>query len=219
MRPWGVMDTTTVPDEPRQLLRRVRGSSFVTDVDGLVLAWSPEAALHLGVREDQVLGRPWVDLVRQPDGDGRLEGASGVLEAVRAGGVPAPRQLQLRRGDGAQRAFMVACAVFATETPGRPWVLVSLHPASSGAAAAGAPSSSPPRAASLRPAAQRPMNLSRREREVLSLLARGARGEHIAQELGIARATVRNHVQRLFRKLEVRSRLEAVARAYQDGLV
>lgn len=214
MRPWGVMDTTTVPDEPRQLLRRVRGSSFVTDVDGLVLAWSPEAALHLGVREDQVVGRPWLDLVQQPDGDGRVEGASGVLEVVRAGGVPAPRQLQLRRGDGARRAFIVACAVFATETPGRPWVLVSLHPAPTAA-----PVAPPPRADSLRRAAVRPMNLSRREREVLSLLARGARGEHIALELGIARATVRNHVQRLFRKLEVRSRLEAVARAYQDGLV
>lgn len=52
--------------------------------------------------------------------------------------------------------------------------------------------------------------LSAREGEVLDLLARGYRYREIAGELFISPETVRSHVRRIYEKLHVRSRTEAV---------
>ena len=54
--------------------------------------------------------------------------------------------------------------------------------------------------------------LSQRERQVLDLLARGARDREIAEQLVIAERTVKKHVQNILRKLHARNRTEAVAR-------
>ena len=61
--------------------------------------------------------------------------------------------------------------------------------------------------------------LTQRELEVLTLLARGAGGEKIAQELNVSRNTVRSHVQNILTKLQVHSRLEAVAFAARHNIV
>ncbi len=53
--------------------------------------------------------------------------------------------------------------------------------------------------------------LTAREKEILELLRTGATTVQIAHDLRISRATVRNHLQNLFSKLEVHSRLAAVA--------
>jgi DNA-binding NarL/FixJ family response regulator len=60
--------------------------------------------------------------------------------------------------------------------------------------------------------------LTRREREVLLLLAQGADNDGIAQELVISSETARTHIQHLLGKLEVHSRLEAAAFVTQNGL-
>ncbi|MEU4804448.1 response regulator transcription factor [Actinosynnema sp. NPDC023587] len=62
-------------------------------------------------------------------------------------------------------------------------------------------------------------SLTSRERETLSLLADGASTEEIGQRLGVARNTVRNHVQRVLDKLGARSKLEAVSIARREGLL
>lgn len=62
-------------------------------------------------------------------------------------------------------------------------------------------------------------DLTDREREVLSLLAQGLNTHDIARSLSISSATVRNHVQNILNKLHVHSRLEAVAYAFEHGLV
>ena len=55
--------------------------------------------------------------------------------------------------------------------------------------------------------------LTRREREVLELLADGHRAGAIADELGLSVLTVRNHIQAILRKLGCHSQLEAAALA------
>jgi PAS domain S-box-containing protein len=60
--------------------------------------------------------------------------------------------------------------------------------------------------------------LTRRELEVLRLVATGANTKAIAAGLHVSTATVRNHVQNLFGKLGVHSRLEAAALANRRGL-
>ncbi|HEU5070987.1 MAG TPA: response regulator transcription factor [Verrucomicrobiae bacterium] len=56
-------------------------------------------------------------------------------------------------------------------------------------------------------------NLAEREREVLELLAQGFMYKEIADKLGIGFETVRTYVRRIYEKLQVRSRTEAVAKA------
>ena len=61
--------------------------------------------------------------------------------------------------------------------------------------------------------------LTARELEVLGLMAEGLSGTNIALKLGISSNTVRTHIQSILTKLQVHSRLEAVAFALRRGLV
>jgi DNA-binding NarL/FixJ family response regulator len=61
--------------------------------------------------------------------------------------------------------------------------------------------------------------LTRREHEVLELIARGYANKRIALELGISEKTVKAHVGRVLAKLGVADRTQAALRALRDGLV
>jgi DNA-binding NarL/FixJ family response regulator len=61
--------------------------------------------------------------------------------------------------------------------------------------------------------------LTRREREVLALLAEGADNQTIAQQLVISPQTARTHIQNIFGKLGVHSRLEAAAFVMQNQIL
>ena len=60
--------------------------------------------------------------------------------------------------------------------------------------------------------------LTTREREVLTLLARGETSARIAGELSVSEHTVRTHMQNIFAKLGVRSRVQAAAIAVKRGV-
>jgi LuxR family transcriptional regulator, maltose regulon positive regulatory protein len=61
--------------------------------------------------------------------------------------------------------------------------------------------------------------LSTRERNIISLIARGQSNKEVARDLGISPETVKSHMKHIFEKLEVEKRTQAVARAQSLGLV
>jgi two-component system NarL family response regulator len=61
--------------------------------------------------------------------------------------------------------------------------------------------------------------LSRRELEVLTLVAQGLNNRSIAEALFISENTVKNHIRNIHEKLQVHSRMEAVVRAVRDGVL
>ena len=80
------------------------------------------------------------------------------------------------------------------------------------AAFAGAPRPAPAAMASL-------SGLTPREREILALVGTGRSNAQIAAELFISENTVKTHVGRVFDKLGVHERVQAVIIAYDTGLV
>ena len=61
--------------------------------------------------------------------------------------------------------------------------------------------------------------LTRREREVLALLVEGADNDIVAQRLVISPETARTHIQNILSKLDVHSRLEALALVLRNNIV
>jgi PAS domain S-box-containing protein len=66
---------------------------------------------------------------------------------------------------------------------------------------------------------EREPQLTRRQREILELIASGHSTSEIATTLTLSRETVRNHVRGVLRELRVHTRLEAIAAARRLGLL
>jgi DNA-binding CsgD family transcriptional regulator len=62
-------------------------------------------------------------------------------------------------------------------------------------------------------------SLSPRERDILDRIAKGHTNLEIGRQLFISEKTVRNHVTRIFEKLGVHSRAQAIVLALNHGLV
>ncbi|MBZ4371288.1 response regulator transcription factor [Corallococcus interemptor] len=61
--------------------------------------------------------------------------------------------------------------------------------------------------------------LSDREREILQLIAKGVSNSEAARLLSLSKATIRTHLEHIYRKLEVTNRVEAVTEGIRKGLI
>ena len=61
--------------------------------------------------------------------------------------------------------------------------------------------------------------LSARETEILQLIAKGISNTEAAQALNLSKATIRTHLEHIYRKLEVTNRVEAVTEGLRKGLI
>ncbi|MDX2172088.1 MAG: response regulator transcription factor [Bacteroidota bacterium] len=62
-------------------------------------------------------------------------------------------------------------------------------------------------------------HLSKREIEIIELIAKGMSYEEVANNTGISYGTVRKHIENIYKKLNVHSKLEAVNKAKKDGFL
>jgi len=204
----------------REALERAGEAVMVVDGRQRVVLWNEAAEKLLGWRKEEVLGRPCYRVVTGHDRSGHLVCCPGCPELVmaRTGEPIPPRDVCYRSRDGRyvwvnQSSLVVRVGPEEDDQ----WVvhmfwditqqrrveeLVELLTHREGFGS-GSSASQP---------------LTRREREVLSMLAQGMDTQAIARALFLSTATVRNHVQNLMRKLGAHTRAEAVARALKDGL-
>jgi len=61
--------------------------------------------------------------------------------------------------------------------------------------------------------------LTGREYEILILIAEGLSNREIADNLAISESTVENHIHNIYGKLDISKRTQAVALAYQTGIM
>ncbi len=62
------------------------------------------------------------------------------------------------------------------------------------------------------------LKLTKREREIIRLVAEGLKNKEIAERLYISSSTVRHHLSAIFAKLEVADRLKLIVFAFRNGL-
>lgn len=74
----------------------------------------------------------------------------------------------------------------------------------------------PPPAAANEPEGKK---LSARETEILQLIAKGVSNSQAATMLALSKATIRTHLEHIYRKLEVSNRVEAVTEGLRKGLI
>lgn len=191
----------------------VRRLMLDNDLSVVGAAGSVEAARHAAARYE-----PDVVLMdfELPDGDG-AEATEHIKRFQ-----PATKVVMLTaRSDQAAlvRALAAGCSGFVTKGDSPDRLIAAIHQAHAGEAVT-SPSELAPLLAELR-ATQRGLGatLTTREIEVLELVAAGLPNKAIGERLYLSVHTIRNHVQRILEKLQVHSKLEAVAVGVREGVV
>lgn len=172
---------------------------FAFDADLTVVSWNRAAEELTGVSADQAIGRRCWEVLGGHDERGNLVCHRGCSTARLAReGWPVPCQGLLVKAREGQRAVEVSTV--AVDDGDRVLFLHVMIP----------DHEAPPPFAGL---------LTPRQREVLRLLADGVPAKVIAARLGLAEATVRNHIQAILVALGSHSQLEAIAEARRLRLV
>ncbi len=206
-------------DGLRPTLERAGDGAFVIGADGRITLWNRAAERILGYTARDVLGRPCCDVFVGMDGSGNRLCYRGchVMSLVKLGEPVQSFDMRTRAKNG--RAVWLNISILSAagnpdgaytvhlfrDVTATKELLTLVHERLAGPPAGNAPGS-------------RGASLSRRELEVLRLMAEGVSTSVAAERLHISRATIRNHVQNILEKLGVHSRLEAVAFATKHRL-
>jgi PAS domain S-box-containing protein len=192
------------------------------DTDGRILWCNPAAERLLGQPAVELAGRRCSEAFLGRDGTGSSlchPGCHVVTQVQRGEPVPHFEMVSPARA-GAPAWLDVSTLAYPGARPALT-VIVHLFRELPGARAveprAGERLAGTPRLDA--PGPDREAMLTRREVQILRLIAGAAGTRVIAATLGIRVATVRNHVQSIFGKLGVRSRLQAAVYATRNGLV
>lgn len=215
----GVSDAILLVD-----VAQASASAFAVDMQRRIVFWNAAAETLLGYAAAEVLGHSCAEVLKNCCGVGahgactaswdaaRLPLARRVETSLRTrSGVMCPvRMLTLLAHNGSDQARLVHLLGEQGTGP---------HDTSNGEATTPERTAQPDHYVEQHGAFSPVSHLTKREREVLRLLASGMVTGDIATTLGISRLTARNHVTNVIEKLGVKTRLQAVVVASQAGLV
>lgn len=193
--------------------------AYAVTLDQRIVFWNRGAEQILGHTPDEVMGRRCYEVLAGTRGDSLIPACINgcpSMRAVRAGEIPAVIEANLLRAAGDRAAASITPMVLAGDDDNAP-VLVHLFQ-SAATASAGESGTSDLPAATRRPA-RGGGRLAPRELEVLRLVALGRSTHQIAEELEISPHTVRNHVRHFRRKLDAKTKLDAVLTAMRLGIL
>jgi DNA-binding CsgD family transcriptional regulator len=168
--------------------------AFVLDTDGVVRWQNPASQAAIG----DWTGRKWYEVVSQ----NQTADLEPVVRRIIYSGDPAEATLDIREADGQMVPREVSAA-----------------PLREGGAVVGLFGVSVPAKTTAGPPATTELPLTKRQMEVLQLLAEGKSTEQIADELFLSKTTVRNHIAHLMANLGVHTRVQAVIAASRAGLI
>jgi PAS domain S-box-containing protein len=198
------------------LARTVDGAFVVTD-DGKIILWNYVAERVLGYTAREVIGRPCCDVLVGRDGDNNrlcYRGCRGTsLVNMRDPVQSFDMQTRTKAGHPIWLNFSILTTANGHGGP------VTIHLFRDVTATKELLNLVHGRLAPPSSAPSRDADLTRRELQILRLVATGAGTKTAAEQLHVSPATVRNHVQNILGKLGVHSRLQAVAYATMHRLL
>lgn len=221
-----------------EMVARIADGAMLADDTGLVRMWNKAAERLLGFRADEVVGRPCWDVLcgRTPGGGELCSPACEIGKRLAEGTGVRNYDMQTRAKSGRVVWINISSIPVSTRKAGRFMKLhlfrdisrqmkalrltEDLHCLLSATVHVGAmpasARSTPPASANL-PAGQGTSLLTKREQDVLRLMAVGNTTQEIADAMCISSVTVRNHIQHMFEKLGAHSRLQVLALAFPPG--
>jgi PAS domain S-box-containing protein len=203
------------------LLTNTADGVCAVGVDGRIVFWNRSAERLLGHPAREVVGRNCCDVFvgRDPAGNRLCYQGCHVQTLVKRGEPVEHFQMATRTKTGKPIWLDISILVV---PGGRQELTTTVHLFRDVTVAHEVEALVRERLAQARPApedGQLPSDLTRRELEILRLIASGANTRAMAEKLHVSSATVRNHVQHILEKLGIHSRLEAAAYATRRGLV
>lgn len=206
---------------------------FAVDAEQRITFWSPTAQQLMGYEASEVLGLPCHEVIGGRDARNHrfCRRNCPIMENARRGRTTPNYDVRVQTKEGCEAWVNVSTLVVGGRSEGPPSVIhlfrdvtqrrgleeraekamaaLKQYLAEDGIGEAGSPQSSPT------PLPQ----LTRREQEVLRLLASGLNTGQMAESLGVSPITARNHITSLLKKLGVENRLQAVLYASHYRLV
>ena len=216
----------TKPSEVTDLAELLAGTAdggFAIDAAGRIVLWNRAAESMLGHTEREVVGRQCCDLLMGDDENGNRLCCRGchIKEIAKTGTPVHSFDMRTRTKGGSPIWVNVSTLRVSSNGAGDRTVhlirdvtatreILSLIRERLATPAAPAPSA---------PDGNGNSTLTRREIEILHLVASGLNTKDTALRLHVSPATIRNHVQNILGKLGAHSRLEAVAYANRHRLI
>ena len=204
-----------------EALQRAGDGVFVVGDDGRIMFWNRAAERILGHPAREVVGRPCCDVFAGHDDDGNRLCYQGchVMSLVR---LSEPVQsFDMRTRTKAGRSVWLSISILRMPSSSTSGAGLTVHLCRDVTATKELLTLVHERLTPPRPAdgADPASLLTRRELDVLRLMTEGVNTAEAARRLHVSSATIRNHVQNIFGKLGVHSRLEAVAYATRHRLL
>lgn len=199
---------------------------FVTDRWDHIVFWNKSAEKLLGYTQEEVDGVTCASLLKGCDtfGNRYCSSACPIIQMAKRGEPAKHFRLSLKAKDNRVVSVEVTILELVADSPNEFYLAHVLERRGENDSipelAPETNLSRPPQLSLVQQSEDaRARKLTPREMEVLGMVAAGRTTPDIARRLHISPVTVRNHIQNILEKLEVHSKAEAVAFAFQKRLV